>query len=160
MANAPWAEYRESMYGQATNTPTAVHESTLSWLEPVDLIPPSLQLSSPGIAGVVDLAPRADKLAREYDVPSVGLREVKWERMPRKWGDCRDGVIRIADHASRTPGWVLDSIIIHELGHLTHLDHGPEFQELIHRYPFTDQAHGYILAVQHREWSINRPPGK
>ena len=48
----------------------------------------------------------------------------------------------------RLPQWVLDAVIVHELAHLVHLGHTPEFWALAHRYPKTERAYGYLIAKQ------------
>jgi len=69
--------------------------------------------------------------------------------MDKRWGSCTftDGAIRIARRAASLPDWVLDHLLVHELAHLVHSDHGPEFHELENRYPLTERAKGYLLAI-------------
>ena len=69
--------------------------------------------------------------------------------MDRQWGSCTftDGAIRIARRAASLPGWVLDYLLMHELAHLVHSDHGPAFHALENRYPLTERAKGYLLAL-------------
>jgi len=75
---------------------------------------------------------------------SIGFAE-----MERQWGSCTftDGAIRIARRAASLPDWVLDHLLVHELAHLVHSNHGPEFHELENRYPLTERAKGYLLAL-------------
>lgn len=75
---------------------------------------------------------------------SIGFAE-----MERRWGSCTfaDGAIRIARRAASLPDWVLDHLLVHELAHLVQSDHGPEFHELENRYPLTERAKGYLLAL-------------
>jgi predicted metal-dependent hydrolase len=70
--------------------------------------------------------------------------------MRRLWGSCTftDGAIRIARRAATLPEWVIDYLLVHELAHLEHSDHGPAFHELENRYPLTERAKGYLLAVE------------
>ena len=75
---------------------------------------------------------------------SIGFAE-----MERLWGSCTftEGHIRIARRAASLPDWVLDYLLMHELAHLVHSDHGSEFHELEKRYPLTERAKGYLLAL-------------
>ena len=43
------------------------------------------------------------------------------------------------------PEWVLDSVLVHELAHLTHPDHSPAFHKLAGAYPRHEEA-GVFLA--------------
>ena len=45
------------------------------------------------------------------------------------------------------PGWVLDSVVVHELAHLEVDDHGPRFQALVDRYELSERARGYLIAM-------------
>jgi len=67
----------------------------------------------------------------------------------RLWGSCTFtmGAIRIATRAASLPEWVIDYLVVHELAHLEHSDHGPAFHELENRYPLTERARGYLMAI-------------
>jgi hypothetical protein len=69
--------------------------------------------------------------------------------MQHTWGSCTftNGAIRIARRAASLPAWVIDYLIVHELAHLEHSDHGPAFHEMENRYPLTERAKGYLMAV-------------
>ena len=75
---------------------------------------------------------------------SIGFAEMK-----HLWGSCTftDGAIRIARRAAALPDWVLDYLLVHEMAHLEHSDHGPAFHELENRYPLSERARGYLLAL-------------
>jgi predicted metal-dependent hydrolase len=95
----------------------------------------------------IDLPQRANRLAREYGLPKP--TSIRWaENMAHRWGSCTadDGTIRISSTLSGYPGWVLDSVIVHELAHLEVCDHSPAFWELANRYPRMERARGYLLA--------------
>lgn len=96
----------------------------------------------------VDLAHRARHLAREYRLPLPS--EIVWsDRQMKRWGSCTpsEGRIRISSRLASMPGWVLDSVIVHELAHLEEQGHGSRFQELVGRYELTERAKGYLMAV-------------
>lgn len=99
-------------------------------------------------SGAVDLVERAAFLARRYGLPQTDA--IEWStRQSRRWGSCSAGErrIRISSRLASLPGWVLDSVIVHELAHLQEANHGPRFQELVDRYRLTERAKGYLMAV-------------
>ena len=81
---------------------------------------------------------------------------IGYAKMERLWGSCTftHGAIRIAKRAASLPDWVVDYLIVHELAHLEHSDHGPAFHEMENRYPLTERARGYLMALD----SIPSPP--
>ena len=85
---------------------------------------------------------------------SVGFAD-----MSHRWGSCTftAGEIRIASRAASLPEWVLDYLLVHELAHLEHSDHGAAFHELEERYPLTERAKGYLMALDHA--ALPSPPG-
>lgn len=96
----------------------------------------------------VDLTGRARRLARRYDLPQP--ETVEWSsRQSKRWGSCKPDSSRIliSDRLASMPGWVLDSVLVHELAHLEAADHGPRFQALVDRYELTERATGYLIAV-------------
>jgi predicted metal-dependent hydrolase len=99
----------------------------------------------------IDLGRRASELADRY-----GLRRparVEWSgRQMQRWGSCTPsaGHIRISDRLASMPVWVLDSVLVHELAHLEEANHGQRFQTLVERYPLTERARGYLMAVDDR----------
>lgn len=106
----------------------------------------------------VDLPERARTLARRYDLPEP--RSIRFvSNQAHRWGSCTPstGEIRISDRVAGYPAWVLDAVIVHEMAHLVHLHHGPEFWALAHRYPRTERAYGFLIAKQLDESDL--PPG-
>ena len=98
---------------------------------------------------VVDLTARAAQLAKRYDLPKpTAIRFVS--NQASRWGSCTPstGEIRISDRIAGFPTWVLDAVVVHELAHLVHLHHTPEFWELAHRYAMTERALGFLIAKQ------------
>lgn len=50
----------------------------------------------------------------------------------RRWGSCaHDGTIRINWRLVMAPGFVRRSVVAHEVAHLVHFDHSPEFHALL-----------------------------
>ena len=95
------------------------------------------------------LAARAGVLNRRHFDGRLRWSSIGFAEMNHQWGSCTftDGSIRIARRAAALPDWVLDYLLVHELAHLVHSDHGPEFHALENRYPLTERAKGYLLAL-------------
>ncbi len=65
----------------------------------------------------------------EQPVPKLGL-----SRARRRWGSCaHDGTIRINWRLVMAPGFVRRSVVAHEVAHLVHFDHSPEFHAFLDR---------------------------
>ena len=65
--------------------------------------------------------------------------------MSRQWGSCSpSGEIIINQHLVKAPRQCVDYVLIHELAHLKHHDHGPAFWNLIDTY-----ADGWRKAKHH-----------
>lgn len=99
-------------------------------------------------SGTVDLAGRATALARSCRLPSP--RSIRWvDNQAWRWGSCTpaDGSVRISSRLAGVPAWVLDYVVVHELAHLVIDGHGPEFWELVGRYPRAERARGYLMAI-------------
>lgn len=97
----------------------------------------------------VDLPTRAAELCARYGLPRPA--SIRWVANQRhRWGSCtpETGEIRISDRIAGFPGWVLDAVIVHELAHLVHLHHTPEFWALANRYPRIERAYGFLIAKQ------------
>jgi len=95
------------------------------------------------------LVERARKLNERHFGGRLRWTSIGFADMEHLWGSCRftDGAIRIAKRAAALPEWVLDYLVMHELAHLVHSDHGREFHELEGLYPLTERAKGYLLAL-------------
>ena len=95
------------------------------------------------------LEARARVLNRRHFEGRLSWTSIVFAEMRHLWGSCTftDGAIRIARRAAELPDWVLDYLLVHELAHLVHSDHGPEFHALENRYPLTERAKGYLLAL-------------
>ncbi|TLP94397.1 M48 family metallopeptidase [Nesterenkonia salmonea] len=100
---------------------------------------------------------RARELAVQYLGASAMPASVSWsDRQRKRWGSTTSttGEIRLSSRLRNMPGWVVDSVLIHELAHLIEPGHGPQFQELVSRYPRTKEADAFLAGVtwtdQHR----------
>ena len=74
----------------------------------------------------------------------------------KRFGSCTPGkgTIRLSHRLASMPGWVLDYVVVHELAHLEEANHGPRFWKLVNRYPLTERARGYLMAVGLEEESV------
>jgi predicted metal-dependent hydrolase len=94
-----------------------------------------------------DLLARAVELSDRY---LVGARpaSVRWvTNQTARWGSCsyHSGDIRVSHRLRVVPEWVLDSVLVHEVAHLTHPDHSRAFHKLAGAYPRHKEA-GVFLA--------------
>lgn len=97
-----------------------------------------------------ELEARARELARRYLSGAAVPSSVRWvANQSSRWGSCTvaDGTIRISDRLRGMPDWVVDYVLLHELAHLLHADHGPQFWSLLAAYPATDRARGFLDGV-------------
>jgi hypothetical protein len=95
------------------------------------------------------LAQRAESLNQRLFGGRLRWTSIAFAEMDHQWGSCTfaDGTIRIARRAAGLPDWVLDYLLVHELAHLLHSDHGPEFHTILAGYPLAERAKGYLLAL-------------
>lgn len=96
------------------------------------------------------LAARAATLSARYLGGRARPTSVAWSsQQGRRWGSCTpsDGSIRISTRVRGMPRWVLDYVLLHELAHLLHGGHGPEFWALLEAYPRTERARGFLEGV-------------
>lgn len=108
----------------------------------------------------VELAARALDLSTRYLGGRAIPKSVRWStNQGRRWGSCTpsDGTIRISDRVRGMPRWVLDYVLLHELVHLLHAGHGPEFWAELDAYPRTARARGFLEGYAYR---ADRPGGE
>ena len=103
-------------------------------------------------------SPQSDEalelLARQLNQTYFGDR-LKWTSIRyvtnqnKRFGSCTPtlGTIRISHRLSAMPEWVLQYVVIHELAHLEEANHGPNFWALVNKFPLTERARGYLMAI-------------
>lgn len=97
-----------------------------------------------------DLPRRTADLNRRYFNGKLKVREIRWVTNQRhRYGSCTPATatLRISDRLATMPLWVLDYVLVHELAHLVEPNHSPAFWQLVARYPLTERARGYLIAV-------------
>jgi len=102
------------------------------------------------VNGEVDLAAAARRVAARFPkAPPLG--EVRFSTSQRaRWGSCsaRDGTILINAALAHMPVWVLEAVLAHEITHLFHRDHGPEFRALLRQVcPDSERARAFLHGV-------------
>ena len=105
------------------------------------------------------LATRATELSARYLGGRAVPTSVAWSsHQGRRWGSCTlvDRSIRISDRVQGMPRWVLDYVILHELAHLLHAGHGPEFWASVNAYPRTERARGFLDGVTFAQEALGR----
>ena len=93
--------------------------------------------------------------------PEITARpaSVNWRSMRERWGSCTgiDRSIRISDRLKGAPEQVLDYVLFHEAIHLEFFDHGPEFKELLARFPEEKVAEAYLNGYEAAETALTAP---
>ncbi|MCL6537054.1 MAG: M48 family metallopeptidase [Acidothermus sp.] len=110
------------------------------------------------LAGDEELLRRALQLSRRYLGGRADPRSVRWvSNQGSRWGSCtpQTRTIRLSDRLQAMPSWVRDYVLVHELAHLIDPTHGPGFQALVRRFPFTERAKGYLQGVADA-WALGR----
>ena len=95
-----------------------------------------------------DLTKRAAGLATHYHLPAPS--SVRWvSNQNSRWGSCSidDGSVRLSDRMIGMPDWVVDAVLVHELAHLVHADHGAAFKALEARYERQVEASAFLDGV-------------
>jgi len=93
---------------------------------------------------------RAQELNRQYFRGKLKWESIKWvTNQNSRFGSCTPGnkTIRLSHRLATMPAFVRDYVIVHELAHLVEANHGPKFWKLVNRYPKTERARGYLMAV-------------
>ena len=97
-----------------------------------------------------DLEAMAQQLNQTYFSGRLKWQSIRYvTNQNRRFGSCTPslGTIRLSDRLASMPDWVLKYVIVHELAHLEEANHGPNFWALVNRYPLTERARGYLMAI-------------
>lgn len=97
-----------------------------------------------------ELDERAHELNRKYFGGRLRWTSLRYvTNQQRRFGSCTpaNGTIRISDRVAKMPPWVRDYVLVHELAHLEQANHSRAFWRLVERYPLTERARGYLIAV-------------
>jgi predicted metal-dependent hydrolase len=93
---------------------------------------------------------RANVLNRQYFDNLLQWKSICWvANQNTRHGSCNTGrgTIRISHRIAEMPQFVQDYVIVHELAHVLEPNHGQQFWDLVYRYPKTERARGYLMAV-------------
>ena len=96
------------------------------------------------------LEKRARELNRQYFDEALRWQSIRWvTNQNERHGSCTPdtGTIRISHRIAPMPRFVLDYVLVHELAHLVEPNHGKSFWKRVDRYPRTERARGYLMAV-------------
>lgn len=93
---------------------------------------------------------KAQSLNKRYFEGKLQWQSIRWvTNQNQRYGSCTParGTIRISHRLATMPAFVLDYVVMHELAHLLEANHGPRFWQLVNRFPKTERARGYLMAV-------------
>ncbi|MCJ7755733.1 MAG: M48 family metallopeptidase [Thermoanaerobaculales bacterium] len=90
------------------------------------------------------------KMAARFPEPPE-ITEVRFvTNQTSQWGSYspQTGIVRLNAALRQMPPWVLEAVVAHELAHTFHLDHSPEFWELVRSVcSKTDRARAFLEGV-------------
>ncbi len=107
-----------------------------------------------------DLQRIAQELNRQHFDGALRWASIAWStQQDKRFGSCTpaDRTIRISHRLATMPRFVLEYVVMHELAHLLEANHGPRFWKLVNRYPKTERARGYLMAVGLEELEGEEP---
>jgi len=100
--------------------------------------------------GDASLETRARELNRRYFGGKLTWGSIRYvTNQNKRFGSCTPsyGTVRISHRVADMPAWVRDYVIVHELAHLVEPNHSRAFWDLVSRYPKTERARGYLIAI-------------
>lgn len=78
------------------------------------------------------LIPRVEYFS---SIMNLSYSEIKFKKMKSRWGSCSSkGVITLNTQLMRINKKLIDYIVVHELAHLTHMNHSKKFHSLVDMY--------------------------
>lgn len=92
----------------------------------------------------------AQELNRQYFAGNLRWQSIRFvTNQNTRFGSCTpsQGTIRISHRLIDMPIWVLRYVVMHEIAHLREGNHSARFWKLVNRYPLTERARGYLMAV-------------
>jgi predicted metal-dependent hydrolase len=97
------------------------------------------------------LEQRAQRLNTLYFGGHLRWRSIRFVKNQNTlFGSCTPslGTVRISERLAKTPDFVLDYIVMHELAHLRVHNHSRAFWDLVNQLPLVERARGYLMALQ------------
>lgn len=97
-----------------------------------------------------DLERRARDLNERYFGGRLRWKSIHYVKEARSmYASCtpEDRTIRVSERVAELPGWVRSYVVMHELAHIRIPEHTPHFWRVVRRYPMTERARGYLLAL-------------
>jgi len=78
------------------------------------------------------LTPRVNHFAK---LMNLKFSRLKFRKMKSRWGSCSNfGIITLNSELLKVKKELIDYVIVHELAHLTHMNHSKEFHSLVDNY--------------------------
>lgn len=93
---------------------------------------------------------RAQEINRLHFKGQLSIAAVEYvTNQNKRFGSCSPAMrtIRLSHRLATVPPWVRDYVLVHELAHLVHPNHGKRFWALVKRYPLAERARGYLMAL-------------
>jgi predicted metal-dependent hydrolase len=97
-----------------------------------------------------NLQTRAEKLNRKYFNGRLNIKSVSFVGNRKStFATCfyKRGEITVSECLRNAPTWVLDYVLIHEMAHFIHPNHSKNFWECVNRFPLTERARGFLIAM-------------
>ena len=130
-----------------------VGEQTLTMITPYNIKNPQQYVRSKLILFYTQQAekyviPKFQQLQQQMQLTA---KELQFKMYKRRWGCCySSGVIRINPMVMGAPHWVIDCVLIHELSHLTHMNHSTAFWQLNKKFcPHCDSSKQWLFKHSH-----------